>query len=506
MSKTPFHLAAYNRPECLKLLLEHADEKLLDHRGAAVSTAVNYALISSREICQAQHGTLCDARCPCTDTLEMLLGTNCALCPDRYHRYIFSAASQRSKVKYAEGLRTRRESLKTLALKHLPFSEVEYFGLKEAVVLDAHVVRVTKRLQECGVAVPAACNIGGPFQRCYQEYTPIYHILEHSYDADIFFNLGFRDIDVADVDGFPGLAIHGRRVGGFHYCLWLVEHGARPFRHLEYTSHTRQQDAIGGATSAHWVFCHIGREISLPGFDWIRDDLEWKVATSQLNAQVLSVDVKDECRCRCSRDGCSPFLWMLKQWTVLRSSMRSRRWHGTVDISNYIKYFGRDMEAELFEEAVRFMTFETLGIQHTCCGGGSGVRVPNYDPGDIREIQEGQAALLQTLEDLVREFEGKISGILEQGTPDVPVDLAAFWTGYWSDRMEEVLEELDGCDISYEEKAEAERIGVKWDDESSKTKTLTYEYKEDLGDWEDWEGLEGLDDFSYWLRRIEEIA
>ncbi|KAK7742167.1 hypothetical protein SLS62_010819 [Diatrype stigma] len=109
---------------------------------------------------------------------------------------------------------------------------------------------------------------------------------------------------------------------------------------------------------------------------------------------------------------------------------------------------------------------------------------PNYDPEDVKEIEEEQATVLEILEDLVLEFEGEIGGILERETTEaVLAALGDFWTGYWHDRMDEVLRELDGCTLLAEEKAGAERIGVKW--------------KEEV--------IEEEDNFDYWCKRIEEI-
>ena len=101
----------------------------------------------------------------------------------------------------------------------------------------------------------------------------------------------------------------------------------------------------------------------------------------------------------------------------------------------YLHHFGLQMSLKDHIDAIRWGTFEALGIQHTCCREAYGY-VPVYDTDDIREIEEEQAALLVTLEDLVEDFQGRVNSILEQEDADVIGDIKQFWTGYWRDRNE----------------------------------------------------------------------
>ncbi|RYP03007.1 hypothetical protein DL765_010632 [Monosporascus sp. GIB2] len=158
----------------------------------------------------------------------------------------------------------------------------------------------------------------------------------------------------------------------------------------------------------------------------------------------------------------------------------------------YIKHFGSDMKVQQHKDSIRFTTFGALNIQHTCCNSNSWheLRRPGYDVEEIQEIEQEQVALLEVLEDLVEEFEGKVMDILEQETTETIAALGEFWTGYWCDRMEEVLDDLNGATISDEERLAAESIGVRWDDEP-----------EDEPD-EEWD----KEDIKYWYRRIDEIA
>lgn len=388
-------------------------------------------------------------------------------------------------------MKNRRETLKYLALEHLSILEIEEFRLEDENILDAHASRVIERLQEHNVDVPAflAVSRGGKFLPENLEYRSIYHYVHDDVEADCFFNIGFRDINTPNAYGFPPLATpYGFVARQSSYILWLVEHGAQLFHRLEYTHLTKQENTIIGATSAHWAFSYIGEYLETRCNNHLNLDTNNKGAIGQLNVQVLPADVVDECCCSCSLSGCSPLVWMLK-------SMLQDTDSDLLDIAQmmywYMNHFSSDIRMKDYREAVRFVTSEALDIQHTCCQGARDRfhRLPKYDPEDIREIEEDQAILLETLEVLVHEFEDKITGILEQ-EGDVSTSLVEFWTEYWYDRMNEVLKELDGDGISLEERTEAERIGVKWDNDRSEMSSER----------------EDKNDIRYWYRRIEEIG
>ena len=475
-----------DKPECLQLLLQVTNDELLNRLDNGGYAPADYALGLSHNICRVPKSMFCDAQCPCTTSLELLFNANCAL----YHpKGKMIRASRRGAVKLANEMKNRRETLKCLALEHLSILEIEEFRLEDENILDAHASRVIERLQEHNVDVPAflAVSRGGKFLMENLQYGSIYHYFHDDVDADYFFNIGFRDINTPNAYGFPPLATPYSLVDRQpSYILWLVEHGAQLFHRLEYTHLTKQENTIIGATSAHWAFSHIGEDLEMVCNGYVSNE---KRAIGQLNVQVLPVDVVDECCCKCSLSGCSPLVWMLKSMLACTQS-------NLLEMSQllywYMSRFSSDMKMKDCSDAVRFVTSDALNIQHTCCGGKSfSRRVPKYDLEDIREIEEDQAALLEALEVLVHEFEDKITGILEQ-QGDVSTSLAEFWTGHWYDRMNEVLKELDGHGISLEERTEAERIGVKWDDDASEISAEgEYEAKFDI---------------RYWYRRIEEIA
>ncbi|RYO81601.1 hypothetical protein DL766_000834 [Monosporascus sp. MC13-8B] len=391
----------------------------------------------------------------------------------------------RSKLKYVEGLQNRRERLKHLALEHLSPVDAENLGLYDGNVLDSVAGRVIERLHKHHVPVPVPLLSIVSRGLSYTNES-IYFDLRSATDAELFFRLGFRDPNTTGTYEPTPLAYAAKSGCSIAYILWLIEHGADVSRCLEYSSDTFPQFVIQGATNAHWLSGWIG--------DWIPSSQnveclnpEERRAVGQLNAIVLRVYARDGCRCRCSIGGYSPLLWMLGRMYYDTKAVTSL----VARLAWYMEHFGSDMSVQQHKDSVRFITFETLRIQHTCCNPKSSWDwpCPSYDFEEIQEIEEEQAALLEILGDLVAEFEGRVMDILEQESTETLAALVEFWTGYWCDRIKEVLEDLNSAMISDEERLAAERIGVRWYDEPD-------EEPEE----------EDKRDIKYWYRRIDEIA
>ena len=482
---TPLHLTA-DQPEYFQLLLQAANVRMLDSVNHLPRTVMHYVLELSGTICRAQHDELCGPPCPCTKCLELLFHTECTLSTDSSTMACVLKASLHARFKYAAEVRNRREKLKRLALQHLTYSEINNFGLHNGNVLDSQTTRVVEQLQIRNVPVPASLGFNYPHPAEYHHIS-VYRFLPRVRDAEIFFSLGFRDFNTVNKLGFPMLVAIAEKGISLPYLLWLLEHGSQLYHRLDYTSHTHATQKIQGATSAHWIFYCIGSRLTYR----TRFNNDTATALDSLQLKIMPVDITDECHCSCSLGGCSPFLWMLK--TIARCGDKGYE-RLARKFSWYIRYHGSHMTEQRHKESIRFITFEVLGIQHTCCAGGSCyARVPNYDEEDVKDIQEDQAFLLEILEHLVLDFEDKVTEILERESVDTLAALAEFWTGYWCERIGEVLNELDGCEIAPDEKAGAEVLGVKWEN-NTPVEIQPQPPKENQSD------------VNYWYRRINEIA
>jgi hypothetical protein len=114
-------------------------------------------------------------------------------------------------------------------------------------------------------------------------------------------------------------------------------------------------------------------------------------------------------------------------------------------------------------EIIRFVTFESLDIQHTCCFFDHYYVERNYyakrfwskgfvsrEVQCIKEVQEAYKVLIELLEKLMEEFNAKYA--------ELRIPFLDFYNGYWKERMKEVIEELNV--VNDEELRKMEELGV----------------------------------------------
>lgn len=115
----------------------------------------------------------------------------------------------------------------------------------------------------------------------------------------------------------------------------------------------------------------------------------------------------DDCVCACSSGGCEAFALIIKccKSAVWNSSFQQLAdlWAGVKDICVPLKS----------SDFLRLLTFQELGLTHTCCRidrdrGDRNILVSRIR--DQAKIEEIQHADLQKLEELLQEFEAKRVG------------------------------------------------------------------------------------------------
>ncbi|KXX81099.1 hypothetical protein MMYC01_204119 [Madurella mycetomatis] len=166
-------------------------------------------------------------------------------------------------------------------------------------------------------------------------------------------------------------------------------------------------------------------------------------------------------------------------------------------LSQYLELFGAYYDVKQHTAAVRFFTFQTLRIPHTCCGDPRAVfsDLRNFNAGcyDTEEIEDEHAYELALLEELVSEFEGEITAIVQDIDRGV-FGVADFWRHRWVDRVRETLGRLEGNSLSDGERREAESIGVTWED-----------LEQELWDSEEEENRHDRRTWDYWVYELEKI-
>ena len=258
----------------------------------------------------------------------------------------------------------------------------------------------------------------------------VYHCYNMTAEtADHLWNMGFREVDCPDDQGstpmtYSSIPSHHRFL---EYIYWLTTKGG----------------SLGVRTSSkpahqarHLLAWKLGR-IHEPTGDLAELPELQRIAA----ASILSQCHVDGCRCSCSSKGCVPFK------TLLDSAVDAHCIHQTGRC--YIRWLENDqtgiepISADVWCEVLRWMTFELLGLRHTCCRGHRSLTTS--DGSQISEIADEQSQLLEVLEDLVADFQAKL---LTQN-----ITFTGFFLIYWKDRADKVL-----LDLSSEESQERARL------------------------------------------------
>lgn len=175
-------------------------------------------------------------------------------------------------------------------------------------------------------------------------------------------------------------------------CSWLIENGADPWK--------LAPDRI--STVAHHLYSQIGQQIFIGSSYSHLQDLQDHVFG--LTGKLARRDPRDNCRCSCSPGGCTPFVWLLRAAIDPMS----------VSASELVEHFlavlrnthGCLTTAHIWS-AIRFATFETLGIRHTCHDDHQNEPLKRADE-EIDELHQEDRFLSDLLEDLMEDFESEL--------------------------------------------------------------------------------------------------
>jgi hypothetical protein len=162
----------------------------------------------------------------------------------------------------------------------------------------------------------------------------------------------------------------------------------------------------------------------------------------------------DSCNCACSSHGCGIITSALKMtrhafmdsigaWRCTRDSRPPGDAQKKFFVIDYISRLSKYVDADIWvddescREALRVMTFDRLGLTHTCHNlGHSSVYCYPRNPLSQKEIEDihySEEKDLGLLEELVSEFESLWS--------QHPAGFTDFLRGRWTDRMDEVIAE-----------------------------------------------------------------
>ena len=325
----------------------------------------------------------------------------------------------------------RRQRLYDLAKSALPVSDLDQL-CHDSYRPDDSASQLHSALQGHGITVPLALDLGR------DRGTVFHQIGQSSRVAERLWKAGFRNIDGRDPFGrTPLMSLrHYRRPTGeigsmLDYVAWLVEKGADFYakRDLIFQSEAR----FLSTTALHFVAYDLGSFFELLTWIQLRNWAEENRSKSskEMLQRILMDNDSDACMCACSISGCTTFVVFTKGYMGYRFTEYRYTEVSIVDLWPIVKDFCDPLK---ISEFVRIMTFEELGLTHTCCCKylhGEGWKIK--DKVEIDEIRDEEAEDLQKLEELLEEFEVKRKEL------DIPFE--DFIKQYWAPRMKEVLEE-----------------------------------------------------------------
>ncbi|KAK8063199.1 hypothetical protein PG996_007851 [Apiospora saccharicola] len=269
-------------------------------------------------------------------------------------------------------------------------------------------------------------------------------------DATVFYEMGFRDISVCDNNGrTPLLAATGRQ--NLLYVAWLLGHGADLFSALTITipsinrlvTHARGTKPVHHVAQCARVARHYRRTLD---------------GVSITIGHISDADVVDECSCGCSSHGCDSASILFREldgpfsFRELGGPLRHR------SLTRILRCCGTFRNTKWMESATRALTFDALGLTHTCC---------EYlgDTGFTTRYEIEESDDLDLLESLIDDFHARLEEISVAGSLQVEAYLD-FLDSYWFDRIQAELEKKHQNRTSDQEKQDTIELGVQWEEES----------------------------------------
>ncbi|KAF4334081.1 hypothetical protein FBEOM_12092 [Fusarium beomiforme] len=440
-----------------------------------------------------------DDQQPCVSCsmVELLLESKAVLYEEALKEGLISPC-QRTRTAILQHLAQRRKELEQLAISSLSAADLQRLDLCKGWILDRNAHEVQNCLADRSWDVPK--HLTAHSDSCRTESLcsakSVYTYILDKETAVYALALGFNR-ETAFIDVFRRIVRAIIRRGGLsrlssRYIDWILEDG------YDLTTIV-PTDFMPGvakrATWAHYLMSAMGYKARWGPYRRCDMELPQSVAVS-----AFSPDLRDDCRCYCSSQGCTPLIKFLEGLGCRRRYPRT-----TYTITEAIRSFVVSVQDLIAKEddtyswmpraVLRYATFTALGLRHTCCKHANGGLCYELDSEEIDEIHDEDSATIQLLEDLVTDFG---NGYGSMATVDT------FLKEVWLPRMKEVYRDMISYRLSDGELRKAEDCGVKlevkpilWCDLPNKK--VDVDPPEGFDEYNPL-GLEG------WMRRLDTIA
>ncbi|KAK4870013.1 hypothetical protein LT330_005737 [Penicillium expansum] len=258
---------------------------------------------------------------------------------------------------------------------------------------------------------------------------------------DSMYEIGFHDVDMPNQDGVtPLMAFAPFKEGAAPVMIkcaaWLMSKGASIERRMPTSNAKVAHFCTSQVINIHYM--EAQGELASSNFE------NWKKRVAELgNACFFVSPIQDCCICGCSPGGCTTLsvalrliIWRTSQW---RSEIQDHDFRKT--ILSLIAW--QDSWPDISQAIVRTLTFDALGLTHTCCTELNSFEIRylpfqayrGRDETEIDRILDDQHLLLKEFEELMEEMERKLDEL------DLPLE--EFLDGYWYGRVIEYLSRRD---------------------------------------------------------------
>lgn len=372
-------------------------------------------------------------------------------------------------------LAQQRKDLCELAMSSLAPSQISQYGIQSGHMVQNSAYEVAQAIKCCSVDLP----------KQYQTIQPgsLFHSAMTANLAESLFQVGFDQPNTLFSGYSPLMTINlfdvGRRRphdGVLNIVAWHLQHGADlqlPLQNSSFVCDSSLASSDRPFRVAHRVAYYIGIGVtrhrkSISTCDYLPIYLDtWRIHASTIRS-ILADSMVDSCQCGCSSTflrGCttasifnrglihpleynqhirdSLFLPLDESDKILRDL-----WSKIMDLVTNTKSGSASEAPErgVVLNTLRVLTFERLGMKHTCCQYRRGhdfdmpvteailqnsYRVLDVmDRDEVAEIQDEDSELAETLDELMEEFECQFD---QWG-----LSFSQFFEQYWRPRMDDV--------------------------------------------------------------------
>ncbi|KAF5598052.1 hypothetical protein FPCIR_3325 [Fusarium pseudocircinatum] len=240
-----------------------------------------------------------------------------------------------------------------------------------------------------------------------------------------------------------------------NYVCWMIARGADIWAIVP---RGLLPGVVPKTTWAHYLMASLG-------IVWAQIPHLSRELPQEIAEVTARQDVDDGCKCRCSAHGCTPLVKFLEGLGWRQQLLQGLGWRQTLEsyalrTSNTLGTFLRRCKDDglafdwIGRAILRYITFCTLGLRHTCCDLANKGYSTIPDEEEIHEIHEEDAAQMQILEELMSDFDMEYEKYS---------DLTSFLYDFWVPKMEGVWAKLISRELTNEEIESAERAGVTWE-------------------------------------------